>query len=142
MAVGYGARRRAVVKNFSQTLPQFGPVYEPVKLRELVRILEAPLIESSSQRVVPTSVSIDLPLTADVVLANAASGPVTITLPDARDSGDRLVTIKRLNSGANAVTVATSFNQAIDGSSTFVLTTQYNSVTVVSDNQNWHITGR
>lgn len=76
--------------------------------------------------------------TDDVILADAAGGAITITLPTAV-SVTKFFTIKRKNSGANNVTVATTASQTIDGATTKVLAQQYESITVVSDNANWFI---
>jgi hypothetical protein len=68
-----------------------------------------------------------------VILADATGGAFSVTLPPAKDNPNRYLTIKRTNSGSNAVTVACSGSETIDGSSTFSLSTQWDSVTVWSD---------
>jgi hypothetical protein len=77
--------------------------------------------------------------TDDVVLCNATGGAFDVTLPDAADFKGRRFTIKRLNSGSHAVTVAAASGQTIDGASTSVLGTQYLAITVVSDGSNWFV---
>lgn len=79
--------------------------------------------------------------TDDVVLCNATGGAFDVTLPDADDFKGRRFTIKRLNSGSNAVTlkVAVGSGQTIDGASTSVLGTQYLAITVISDGSNWYV---
>ena len=75
------------------------------------------------------------------VLVNATSGNVTITLPTAASSNYEY-TIKRIDSSANTVTVATTSAQTIDGATTQVIVGQYNSMTVKADNSgspNWWI---
>ncbi len=74
-----------------------------------------------------------------VVLANATGGAITITLPSAVGYTGLQYTVKRINGGTNNVTVATSDSQTIDGATTRTLSTQYETVTVVSDNANWHV---
>lgn len=71
--------------------------------------------------------------------ADATGGAVTITLPTAVTCPGREYTIKRINSGANAVTVATTSSQTIDGSTTFTLSAQNSTVVVVSNGANWRI---
>lgn len=73
-----------------------------------------------------------------VVLVNASGSSVTYTLPSAVGNLSTY-TVKKTDSSANTVTVATSASQTIDGGSTALLPTQYESITVVSDNTNWHI---
>jgi hypothetical protein len=72
------------------------------------------------------------------ILADATSGNRTITLPTAVDAWQEF-TIKKLDSSANTVTVATTSSQTIDGAGTYVISTQYESVTVVSNGAQWYI---
>jgi len=74
-----------------------------------------------------------------VILANATAGAFTVTLPTAVDrNGQQPITIKRVNSGANAVTIG-STSGTIDGSATASLASQYSCKTVISDGTNWHV---
>lgn len=81
-----------------------------------------------------------LPATGRVALCDATGGAFTLTLPDATavQKGYRY-SVKRLNAGGNNVTVGTVSAQTIDGITSQVLTTQYQSIEVVSDGSNWHI---
>jgi hypothetical protein len=73
----------------------------------------------------------------DVIIADATSGAVTITLPSAVGS-NKQYTIKRINSGANNVTIALTGGQSLDGNTSGLnLTTQYQSMTVFSNGTNW-----
>lgn len=73
-----------------------------------------------------------------VVVCNANSASFTVTLPTASGIVGRQYVIKRTNSNANTVTVATTSSQTIDGGLTAVL--NYNqAITVVSDGSNWVI---
>lgn len=73
-----------------------------------------------------------------VVLADATSGAFTLTLPTA--TSGYTYYIKKIDSSANAITVATSPNtQTIDGATTHSLSTQYASLTIVSDGSNWYV---
>lgn len=80
--------------------------------------------------------------TDEVVTCDATGGAFTATLPTAVGHEKKVFTIKRLNSGANAVTVGTTSSQTIDGSTTYSLSAQYASITVISDGANWHIIGK
>jgi len=51
----------------------------------------------------------------------------------------RVYTIKRINSGANAVTVDANGSQTMDGNPTYSLGTQWKYIAVVSDGANWLI---
>lgn len=70
------------------------------------------------------------------MLCNAAAGAFTITLPTAVNSFTTYH-IKKVDSSANTCTIATTNSQTIEGASTKVLSSQYSSVNVVSDNANW-----
>jgi len=78
-------------------------------------------------------------LTTDrAILVDTSSGPITITLPTAI-SATQVYTIKKKTPDTNAVTVATTSSQTVDGSTTYILPTQYQSIDVASDNTNWFI---
>jgi hypothetical protein len=77
-----------------------------------------------------------------VILADAAGGAVTITLPTSdNDAINRAVHVKKLNTTAGAaVTVAARGTDLIDGAASYALTTQYESRHFVSDGiGGWHI---
>jgi hypothetical protein len=67
----------------------------------------------------------------EVILADATAGPLTITLPSASDAGVRL-SIKKIDSSANAVTVSPASGQTIEGAASVSLTTQYAGVVLVA----------
>ena len=75
----------------------------------------------------------------DVIAADASGGVVTITLPTAVGISGRKFGVKRINSGNNNVTIATTGGQTIDGDTTQVLVLQYTSIDLVSDGANWNI---
>lgn len=85
------------------------------------------------------------PITADVTLdykygfvaVNATSGNRIITLPAASGYGDHVFTVKKTDASANTVTLSCSVN--IDGATTAAIGTQYQSLTVISDNVQWWI---
>jgi len=62
--------------------------------------------------------------------ANAVGGNMTINLPAAVGNG-RLVSIKKIDSSANTVTIDGSGSETIDGATTYVLTTQYQGVQII-----------
>lgn len=71
-----------------------------------------------------------------VVLVNATSGAITITLP-APSSGKTLF-IKKTDSSANAVTISAP-SGTIDGAASKSLSGQYDALTIVSDGTNFFI---
>lgn len=68
-----------------------------------------------------------------VVLADATSGVVTLTLP-AQVAG-RTVTVKKVDATANVVISPASGN--VDGAASKTLTTQYEVARLISDGTNW-----
>lgn len=74
----------------------------------------------------------------NVVLVNATSGNLTMTLPSAVDLPGWRACIKKTDATTNTVTVAMVGGQTIDGT-TLVITTQYASYTLVSNGTNWFI---
>jgi len=74
----------------------------------------------------------------EVILCDCTSNNITINLPTAVGNQARL-TIKKIDSSGNTVTIDGSGSQTIDGGETATITSQYSAVTVVSDNSNWHI---
>lgn len=75
----------------------------------------------------------------DTILANANGGGLTISLPSAATVSAKKFTIKKIDATANVVIVDPNSTQTIDGSLTFNIATQYQSVTVQSDGSNWYI---
>jgi len=79
----------------------------------------------------------------ETVLANAAGNAITITLPSAVSFPGIIHTIKKVDSTANIVSIASVSNQTIDGtnatSSPIQINVQYLTLTLVSDGSNWNI---
>lgn len=70
-----------------------------------------------------------------------ASGNTTITLPTASGIKGVIYIIKNIDSASNTITIQTSSSQEIDGSSTVLLTNQYEKIAIQSDGNNWYIIG-
>lgn len=74
-----------------------------------------------------------------LILVDATSGAVTITLLAAATAGDGFrVAIKKIDSSGNAVTIDGNGSETIDGNATSTLSTQYDSDNLISDGSNWH----
>lgn len=71
-------------------------------------------------------------LTSEVgyLRCDASGGAMTVNLPAAIGNG-RLVTIKKIDSSGNAVTIDGSGSETIDGATTYALAAQYNSVQMI-----------
>ena len=72
--------------------------------------------------------------TSDYLL-DFTSGTFTATLPTAVGCTGKTYVLK--NSGTGIVTIATTSSQTIDGATPVILTTQYSTITVVSNGTNW-----
>jgi len=75
----------------------------------------------------------------EVVLADTAAGGFTVTLPTAVAALGLPITIKKISADANTLTIATTAAQTIDGVTTQAWSSQYASLTVVSDGANWEV---
>ena len=73
------------------------------------------------------------------ILADATGAAFTVTLPTAVGRDSVVYVVKKIDAGANAVTVATTSSQTIDGAATASLAAQYAVVRVQSDGANWMV---
>jgi len=74
-----------------------------------------------------------------ILLADATSGAVTLTLPAASAVSGRVYNFKKIDSSSNNVTIARDGSDTIDGATSFVLDSQYEAITLVSNGSNWFI---
>lgn len=78
--------------------------------------------------------------TSDVfVHGDATAAAFTLTLPTAVGKTGRFYYFKKIDSGANAVTVDGNAAETIDGSATYALNSQHDAVLIVSDGTNWKV---
>lgn len=75
--------------------------------------------------------------TDDVLKADATSGAFTINLPTAASVPGKVVSIKKIDSSANQITVDPYSAETIDGSSTKKIFFQNDVLQIVSDGANW-----
>ena len=73
------------------------------------------------------------------ILADASSAAITVTLPDPASYPDEELSIKKIDSSTNAVTVAHHGSETIDGAANVSLANQWDSVTIKSDGTNWYV---
>jgi len=74
-----------------------------------------------------------------VIYADATSNAITITLPAVASVVDRVYNIKKIDSSVNTVTIDGNSSETIDGSTTVVISSQYDSVTIHSNGNEWFI---
>lgn len=98
------------------------------------------LVSTYGSREINT-VAINTTLTTDhdIVLVDANSGNIDITLPAATTNSNKTYTIKKTDSSANYVKLIPGGGDTIDGETTFYLLTTQQSVTIVSDGTVWKI---
>ena len=101
--------------------------------------LDTSIARAGSIRVINTiTVDTTIDATFDVILVDASSGAVTITLPAAATNTVQF-DIKKIDSSGNNVTVDANGTETIDDGLTAVITAQYESITIVSDAANWWV---
>ncbi len=94
-------------------------------------------VEGSTIRVVTADDTLN---SADrVLLVDASSRPITISLPAAATSTRKRQDVKKTDSSRNPVTLAGNGSETIEGGPTAVLRVQGESITVISDGLNRHI---
>lgn len=88
----------------------------------------------------PTTGNLSVLETGAVVLADASSGSLTVSLPSAAGANkNRMISVKKTDSTFNTVTISANGSETIDGSGTVVITVQNACVMMISDGSNWYI---
>ena len=75
------------------------------------------------------------------VICDSSGGVIKLTLPPAASSTGQVITIKRVNTGINKVTILPSPGESMDALSTKNLTAQFRYFRVLADGNTWHIIG-
>lgn len=75
------------------------------------------------------------------ILVNATSANRTVTLPAAASNAKRLYKVKKIDASGNTVTIDGNASETIDGATTKVLSTQYQSIEIHCDGTSWWIVG-
>jgi hypothetical protein len=73
------------------------------------------------------------------IIADSTAGAITVSLPPAATANGRIFFVKRVNAGANNVTVDPFGSETIDGAATHVLTAQWHRVEIISNGTAWFI---
>jgi len=95
----------------------------------ITRTDQAPLGLYTDVKEVSSDTTADV---GDIVIVDASSSGVTITLPQPDDN--MLVTVKKIDSSNNVVTVETPGSQEIDGVSSLTISNQFVSEQITSVN--------
>lgn len=101
-------------------------------------VRQLPFVTAASRRNVVTKAATgSIALTEDVVLATGGAGGITLTLPSAVGRSGAIFDIVKVDAGAGAVTVDGNGAETINGATTYSLSNQWDSVTIISDGTNW-----
>lgn len=97
------------------------------------RRLQIALAKTRTQALTTTTASLTATLAHDVLLCDATGGAITVTLPVAAQRIKTPLWVKKIDATANAVTIAASGAETIDGAASVSFAVQYQSYTIVSD---------
>jgi len=75
----------------------------------------------------------------DVVFVNSSAALVNVYIPTASGIGGKEIIVKKTVGSNNVVINTIVGTETIDGNSSFTITNNYESVTLISDNTNWFI---
>lgn len=75
----------------------------------------------------------------EMILVDATSGSVTITLPAASSSSKRILNIKKIDATGNTVTIDGNSSETIDGATTYVINSQWTNVEIKCNGTAWFI---
>lgn len=75
----------------------------------------------------------------DLILGDATGGAFTLTLPTAVGATGKVYRIKKIDASINAVNIATTSAQTIDGLTSLVMGSRYDDIELISDNANWQV---
>lgn len=73
------------------------------------------------------------------ILVTTGTAAITITLPTAGDNTDRVLVIKKVDSGVGTVIIAGEGSEDIDGSTTKTLLKQYESIQIQCNGASWYM---
>ena len=88
-------------------------------------------------KAVSSSITIDDSTT--VYICDASGGALTLTLTEPSENSNRLLIVKKKDDSSNKVTIDAGAGNTIDGSQTYDLTLQYQSVILICDGSQWWI---
>jgi hypothetical protein len=80
--------------------------------------------------------------TDEMLECTAGAGGFTLTLPTAVGRGEKIFEFKRIDAGIGNVTMDGAGSETIDGTTTYVLTKQWQLLIIYADGANWKIRGQ
>ena len=118
------------------------PLYNQIRIEDLrtrINFLLKYFQRTQKTAIKEVNTAYTITLEDRTINADATSSAFTITLPKAYNADGYIFNIKKLDSSANAVTVDGDGSETIDGSTTMIISNQYDSLTVQSDGTEWFI---
>jgi hypothetical protein len=106
---------------------------------EKLRVSDNGMIIGSKANVASISNTYTATLNDNYLFANASGGSFSINLPASSGNEGQYVTIKKIDSTVNDVTIDPYLSETIDGQPTKIINTQYTVITTVCDGGNWWI---
>ena len=95
-------------------------------------------VDANYERVTRITADYDALTTDCLILCDATSGNITVTLPAQTDLGfNKKYIIRQIDSSANTVTIATADSAAINTAITVPLTSQWATITLISNLTDW-----
>jgi hypothetical protein len=116
--------------------------YNRSEFYRLLNKVETSINQAAQGRLFPVrriTSSTTLSVDDATVLVDASGGAVTVTLRPARECEQKRVTIKKVDSSANAVTIDADGSETIDGATAKSLASQYNYIELVAEGGAWWI---
>jgi len=116
--------------------------YKRFDIYNLFNYVETAINQAAQGRLFPiTRVTASYTMSVDdsVVLVDASGGARTVTLKPARECEQKRITIKKIDSSGNAVTIDADGSETIDGAATKSLASQYNYIELVAEGGAWWI---
>jgi hypothetical protein len=83
--------------------------------------------------------SVTINVSSKIILADASSNAITVTLPSASQVPRKEFHIKKTDSSSNFVTIDPYGSETIDGETAYIITNAYTSRRIYSDGQSWWI---
>lgn len=75
----------------------------------------------------------------EIILCNSSGGGFTINLPSAASNTNKEITVKKISSDGNTITIDGNLSETIDGELTLLINSQWDAVNMISNGSNWFI---
>lgn len=111
----------------------------PLRTNQAIAALETSHINIKPTALATKTTDYTITATDYTILVDATTTDTTITLPAVSTVQTNEFHVKKVDSSTNTVIIDGNASETIDGELTFILTSQYENLTIQSDGSNWHI---